>query len=406
MSKKEKKTVAPEEPIELNIPDEEIWTYQVPGLAAPIIGKERKHYSIKKIALALIIIVAVSCSCYFSIRTVQKDTFEYAASEDGGLMLSKFSNTGFITELDIDYYQTIAYDTENPDVNTNFSFTKDESQPITSIREYAFNCDEKLEVINIGASVTEIDAKSFYTCRALERIEVDENNPNYCDIDGVLYDKDVTRLICYPINHDYYLSNKFGYSQYDENNNWHEPEGEEYDRYKIDVCNYVLPSTVTEIGDLAFNYAFIKELYIPEGVTRIGTLGLFRMTSLEHIYTYKSDKEVMNTAFTSREDLGEVYLSLPDGLEYIGSDAFSYNQMMSYMYIPESVTYIGHHAFWDTCYKQDGELRAVTEINIARDESSFNEIKTGDQWRPVYEYLLFFKSIPVNYGVQRQQIHE
>ncbi len=404
MSKKEKKMNNPNEPIVLNIPEEEIWTYQVPGLAAPSIGKTPKQYGLKKVLLALVIIVAVSCSCYFSIRTVQKDTLEYETASDGGLMLSKFSNTGFVTELDIDYHQTIEYDSENPDVNTNFKFVKDETQPVTAIREYAFNCDDKLKVINIGPTVTEIEATSFYSCWALERIEVDENNPNYCDIDGVLYNKDVTEIICYPTNHDFYLSNKYGYSQYDENNNWHEPEGEEYDAYKLAVCNYVLPSTVTKIGDLAFNYAFIKELYVPEGLKSIGTLGLFEMTSLEHIYSYKTDKEVLNTAFTSREDLGEVYLSLPEGLEYIGSDAFSYNQSMTYMYIPESVTHIGHHAFWDTCFKQDGELHAITELNVAHDETAFENVETGDQWRPVYEYLLFFKSIPVNYEAERQTL--
>ena len=404
MSKKEKKINNPNEPIVLNIPEDEIWTYQVPGLAAPSIGKTPKNYGLKKILLALVIIIAVSCSCYFSIRTVQKDTLEYETTKSGALMLSKFSNTGFITELDIDYQQTIVYDSENPDVNTNFSFVKDETKPVTAIREYAFNCDEKVKVINIGATVTEIDAKSFYSCWALERIEVDENNPNYCDIDGVLYNKDVTEIICYPTNHDYYLSNKFGYSQYDENNNWHEPEGEEYDAYKIAVCNYVLPSTVTKIGDLAFNYAFIKELYVPEGLKEIGTLGLFEMTSLEHIYSYKTDAVVTDTALTSREALGEVYLSLPEGLERIGSDAFSYNQSMTYIYIPESVTYIGHHAFWDTCFESDGELHAITQMNVARDEESFKEVKTGDQWRPVYEYMLFFKSIDTVYGAARQEI--
>ena len=162
MSKKEKKMNNPNEPIVLDIPEEEIWTYRVPGLAAPSIGKKPKHYGLKKVLLALVIIVAVSCSCYFSIRTVQKDTLEYETHWDGGLILSKFSNTGFITELDIDYHQTIEYDSGNPDVNTNFKFVKDETQPVTTIREYAFNCDEKLKVVNIGATVTEIDAKSFY----------------------------------------------------------------------------------------------------------------------------------------------------------------------------------------------------------------------------------------------------
>ena len=38
-------------------------------------------------------------------------------------------------------------------------------------------------------------------------------------------------------------------------------------------------------------------------------------------------------------------LDLPEGLEYIGSDALSYNQEMGYLYIPASVTYIDDAAF-------------------------------------------------------------
>ena len=408
MSKKEKSTPDETIGIVMDIPEDEIWTYQVPGLAAPRVGIPPKNYTVKKILLACIIVVAVSLSCYFSIRTVQKDTFEYENITEEGCQLSKFSNSGYITELNLDYYQTLVYDEDNPDVNTNFSFVKDETLPITSIREYAFNGDEKLTTIHIGAQVTQIDSKSFYSCWNLEYIDVDDNNPNYCDIDGVLYNKDVTELICYPINHDYYLSNQYNYSQYDENNNWHEPEGEEYERYYDDVCTYVLPSTVTKIGDLAMNYTFIKALYVPEGLKTIGTLGLFKMTSLENIYTYISEAPVESTDFTTREALGEVYLSLPEGLEYIGSDAFTQNQSMRYMYIPESVTYIGHHAFWNTCFNDDNSetgLNGITQMNIARDEASFAEVKAGNQWRPVRDWLLvLFKSIDSVYEAERADI--
>ncbi|MGN0574225.1 MAG: leucine-rich repeat protein, partial [Acutalibacteraceae bacterium] len=103
------------------------------------------------------------------------------------------------------------------------------------------------------------------------------------------------------------------------------------------------------------------------------------------------------------EALGEVYLSLPEGLQKIGSDAFSYNQAMTYVYIPESVTQIGHHAFWDTVYKESKELKGVTEINVARSEDDFKDnVKTGNNWRPQYDYLLFKKSIKVVYGSERK----
>ncbi|MBO7319141.1 MAG: hypothetical protein J6V06_03885 [Clostridia bacterium] len=151
----------------INIPDDEIWTYQVEGLAAPHIGKPYKNAGAKKALLAIIILIAVSLSCYFSVRTVQSDTFEYKENSQG-YEFSKFSNTGYIKEITIDYVTEIEYDQENPDVTSNFTFIKDETMPITSIREYALNCDGVVEVINIGPEVLEIDGKSFYSCWALQ----------------------------------------------------------------------------------------------------------------------------------------------------------------------------------------------------------------------------------------------
>ncbi|MGN0547927.1 MAG: leucine-rich repeat protein [Acutalibacteraceae bacterium] len=405
MRKKEKKIKnAVEEPIHLDIPEDEIWTYRVEGLAAPHVNKPYKHYGLKKVIFALVIIVAVSISCYFSVRTVQKDTFEYDQKQSG-YELSKFSNTGYLTTLDIDYVSSIEYDRTNPDTSTNYKIIKDETKPVTSVRQYALNCDENIQTINIGAGVTYVDPKAFYSCWALRQIEVDENNPNYCDIDGVLYNKDKTEIICRPCDHDTYLAEKYGYAKYDASGYRIEPtpEDENYEQYVNDVMTFVVPSTVTKIGQLCFNYANMTTVYLPEGLKEIETLGFFEIPLLANIYSYKSDKEITDSHFTSEEALGEVYLSLPEGLEKIGSDAFSYNQDLTYIYIPESVTQIGHHAFWDTVYKENKELKGVTEINVARSEDDFKAgVKTGNNWRPQYDYLLFKKSINVVYGSERK----
>lgn len=401
MSKKEKKIVV-EEPIVLNIPEDEIWTYQVEGLAAPHINKSYKNYTLKKFIFAIVIIIAVSVSCYFSVRTVQKDTFEYKQTE-AGYQLEKFSNTGYITTLDIDFVSSIDYDRENPDVNTNFIITKDKTKKVTSVGAYALNCDEKVKVINIGADVDFVDPKAFYSCWALQQIEVDENNPNYCDIEGVLYNKDKTEIICRPCDHDTYLAEKYGYAKYDQNGGRIEPTPEDanYEQYVNDVLTYVVPSSVETIGQLCFNYANMKNVYLPEGLKTIETLGFFEIPLLEGVYSYKGD--VNDTHFTDETALGVVYNSFPEGLEYIGSDAFSYNQAMTYVYIPESVTHIGHHAFWDTVYKENDELKGVSVINVALSEEEFKDsVETGDSWRPQYDFMLFKKSIDIAYSTERQ----
>ncbi len=391
--------------VHLDIPDDEIWTYQIEGLAAPHINKPYKNFTLKKVIFTLVILVAVSLSCYFSVRTVQSDTFEYKAV-DGGYSLSKFGNTGYITELTIDYVSDIEYDRTNEDVTSNFEIVKDKSKKVVAVGKYALNCDGTVKVINIGAEVESIDPKAFYSCWALQRIEVDENNPNYCDIDGVLYNKDKTELINYPCNHDQYLREKHGYEA--------EPYRADADeKYIKEIQTYVVPSTVKKIGQLALAYTNLRVLYLPEGLETVETLGVFKLhepkdqysntPSLENIYTYKPEAEISETSFTSQKALGEIYNSLPDSLQYIGSDAFSYNQVLGYMYIPESVTYIGHHAFWDTVYKENGELVGVTQINVQADKDTFSSnVKTGDQWRPQYDYMLFKKSVDIAYSAERQ----
>ncbi len=386
-----------QEPVTLNIPDDEIWTYKVEGLSAPHINRPYKHYTLKKIIFTLVIIIAVSASCYFSVMTVQKDVFEYRQTESG-YELTKFSNPGNITVLDIAYVSDVRYGTES---ENDFSIEKDTSKKVTSIGKYAFNCDEKITVITVGKDVTHIDPKAFYSCYALRRIDVDEENPNYCDIDGVLYTKDMKRIICRPCDNDTFLAEQFGFLKFDKDGARAEIDetDENYDEYVDRVLTFVVPSTVETVGELCFNYADLKNVYLPEGLKRIETLGFFKIPSLCNVYTYTGESK--SSRYESEESLGTVYASFPESLEYIGSDAFSYNQSMTYVFIPENVKYIGHHAFWDTVYKDGKELFGVTKIFVARSEENFDSVEAGNNWKPKYDRFLFKKSVDVIYGAER-----
>lgn len=406
MSKKEKKQNKANgwgSDVQLDIPEDEIWTYQVPGLAAPHVNKPYKYYNLKKVIFVIIIIVAVSLSMLFSVLALQNDTFDYEELDDG-IQFSKFSNTGYLYELDIDYVSDIEYIAGNNDPTTNFKVVKDTSKPITSVRQFTLNCDDKIKTIRIGANVTKIDGKAFYSCWALQNIEVDENNPNYCDVDGVLYNKDKTEILCYPCNHDEYLRQKYGYEA--------EPfSADVTPEYERDIQTYVVPSTVKKLGEMCFNYANLRYIYLPEGLETIETLAVFKLherqdewsntPSLINVYTYKAT-DIADSHFTSQDALGEVYLSLPEGLKFIGSDAFSYNQNLEYAYIPSSVTYLGHHAFWDTCYKEDDQIKGVDAVNIALSEEEFRNITVGDDWLPEYDHILFKKPVDKNFSATRK----
>lgn len=388
--------------IKLDIPEDEIWTYHIEGLAAPHVRKPFEHFTLKKIIFTVLILIAVGLSMYFSVRVVSRVPFEYNEIEGGTYEFTKFNNTGYINELEIDYAVTIEYDEENPDVNTNFTLVKDENKPITKIPQFCFNCDEKVERVYIGKDVKEIDGKAFFTCRALKQIIVDEENEYYCDIDGVLYNKDKTEIICYPMNHPQHLREKFGYND----TIWADAENnlEFRARYEADVLTYVIPSTVETIGELCFYDLPLAAIYIPEGVKRIETMAIFKNWWLTDIYSYESSTAPEGeTGFSAIDKLSGIYRSLPEGLEYIGSDAMSYNRSCKHLRIPSSVTYIGHHAFWDTVYKRDdGGFDGYEKINISMSEEEFEKVETGDQWIPQYDSGLLNKRIELVFGAEKE----
>lgn len=395
---REEQETAPE--YTLDIPEDEIWSYQIEGLQAPHINKPFKNAGLKKIIVVIVLIIAIGCSIYLSFRAVHNDMYQYEQLDDGTYELVKFTNPGDVKEITIDYVV---------DLETG---EKDTSKPVSVINEYAFNCDEVLNSISFGKDVREIDGKSIYSCWWVQNVWIDDENPYYCDLDGVIYNKDLTEVVFYPNDHDKYLRAQTGYDNLldDEGNPMEELWGvtERYDEefleeYNRQVRTYVIPSTVTKIGQLAFAYSNITDLYIPEGVKTMESMAVFKNTVLLNVYSYTADTPITDVSYRAIDNMTTVYNSLPEGLEYIGSDCFYYTRGLSYLYIPDSVTYIGHHAFWDAVFKEDGELKGITAINMGMDEDTFDSsCETGDQWRPQYDYMLFKKSVDINFSAERE----
>lgn len=70
--------------------------------------------------------------------------------------------------------------------------------PVTSIGDWAFSYCTKLTSVTIPKSVTSIGYDAFSDCDNLATINVDESNPNFSSVDGVLYNKNQTTLIQCP----------------------------------------------------------------------------------------------------------------------------------------------------------------------------------------------------------------
>lgn len=123
---------------------------------------------------------------------------------------------------------------------------------VTSIGDYAFYLSSGLNKIYIPSGVKDIGEFAFGGCVILGYIKVDSNNTMYSDENGVLYSKDKTEIIKYPV-----------YRQETE---------------------YILPSSVTNISDNAFESCFnLKSISVPSSVTTIEENAFIGCQMLEKI---------------------------------------------------------------------------------------------------------------------------
>ncbi len=113
---------------------------------------------------------------------------------------------------------------------------------VTSIGYYAFKGCAELTKITVPDSVTRIEKETFYSCKKLMNITVSENNPLYCDIDGVVFSKDKTKLLVYPTGRS---------GEYTVPNGVISIERDAFSHCKS-LTNITIPDSVTSIGEAAF----------------------------------------------------------------------------------------------------------------------------------------------------------
>ena len=74
---------------------------------------------------------------------------------------------------------------------------------VTTIKRNAFRDCKSLLTLHIPTKVIEIEQNALSGCTLMTSITVDENNPAFCDIDGVLFTKDRKTLRQFPAARGY-----------------------------------------------------------------------------------------------------------------------------------------------------------------------------------------------------------
>ena len=166
---------------------------------------------------------------------------------------------------------------------------------IASIGEYAFYGCISLTSITIPNSVTEIGICAFSGCTSLVTINVATGNKNYVSVNGVLYNKDKTTIICYPA-------------------------GKKEKNYKV------LDSVTSISGGAFYGCISLKSITIPNSVTEIGLGAFGRCTSFTSITIPDSVTSIGAWAFNSCINLTSI--TIPNSVTSIGGWAFSYTALL------------------------------------------------------------------------------
>ncbi len=161
-----------------------------------------------------------------------------------------------------------------------------EGKPVVSTSYQCFYMNQYIKEIHFPASLTTLHSETFYACIACENYYVDENNPVYRSIDGVIYDKTGTKLCFCPENYQTETFvvkddvveigiNAFRYHQI------YYPK-QIYTAPKIK--HIVFPEGLKRIMGGAFDGSYIQEFILPDSLTDDGTNFLASATQYKKLH--------------------------------------------------------------------------------------------------------------------------
>jgi hypothetical protein len=237
----------------------------------------------------------------------------------------KSGNMEFLYQAGTDSYTLIYY---NDTANARELAVPDtfKGKPVTAIGQLAVGSCDTLEKIAIGKNMQSIDKWGIVDCRYLKAIEVDGGNEYFCSLDGVLYSKDMTKLVTYPNAHT---------ARYAK------------DGKLLKAANYAVAPGTKVIGHCAFYKCYgLEKVALPEGV-----------------------EEIEDRAFHKCEAMTGI--NLPEGLRSIGKDAFLGCKGLKEVTLPSTIRALGDYAFYN-----------ADNIKTLRIKAARANVELGNKWYP------------------------
>ena len=220
---------------------------------------------------------------------------------------------------------------------------------VTDIGDNAFSQCGGLTSLTIPDSVTGIGANPFAGCGRLREIVVSGEHPSLAVVDGALFSRPDSRLVCVPCT---LTAGTYAV-----------PEGTAIIGASAfcgcyDLTSVTVPDSVTAVGDYAFeDCTGLASVTLPDTVTAVGEGAFIHCTALTSIALPEGVTAIGSLAFSRCGSLASV--TLPEGVTSIGDGAFSGCSALTSVTLPDSVTDLGANPFEDCA--------ALREIAVSED---------------------------------------
>lgn len=237
---------------------------------------------------------------------------------------------------------------------------------VSSLAPEAINSCKNLKTLTFGKGMTTIPGGAVKDC-PIAAYGVDEANPVYSAIDGVVYSKDKTKLVLYP--------QEKADANYDIPDGTQSIEPSAFMQTKH-LASVTFPTSLKTIGEQAFRFTPLESatfrdidnsqlttidntafsstslgtFYIPKSVTTLNGAPFGGASAKVIIFKDGSQITTMGTGcFAGNQNLTRVeFEGSADNLTAIPANCFSQNPNLVYVDIPNKVTTFGGQAFQTT----------------------------------------------------------